>query len=92
MNLFVHKRTLKGPSAGMMKNDGISMINKDEVNRFLGGLLHDYNNLLMCIMGNSSLMLHKMEKDDPHYKRIKQIEQCVERGMKVTEKILRFMD
>jgi PAS domain-containing protein len=39
----------------------------EAVGTLAGGLAHDYNNILMGILGNTSLMLLEMDTSHPHY-------------------------
>ncbi len=53
-----------------------------------GGVAHEFNNLLMCIQGNVSLMMANTEDNDPKYHRLKKIEQHVQYGADLTKKLL----
>jgi signal transduction histidine kinase/CRP-like cAMP-binding protein len=53
-----------------------------------GGVAHEFNNLLMCIQGNVSLMLANADETDPKYHRLKNIEQHVQYGADLTKKLL----
>jgi two-component system cell cycle sensor histidine kinase/response regulator CckA len=55
-----------------------------------GGIAHNFNNLLMGIQGNSSLMLLDMEEDHPHAVRLKNIEKLVQSGAKLTYQLLGY--
>jgi two-component system cell cycle sensor histidine kinase/response regulator CckA len=55
-----------------------------------GGVAHDFNNLLMGIQGNVSLMLLDIERDNPHYSKLKSIESCVQGGSDLTRQLLGF--
>lgn len=50
------------------------------VRTFIGGLSHHYNNLLMGIWGNISLMGMSLEKNHPAQKRLRQIEALIQNG------------
>jgi len=52
------------------------------------GLGHEFNNLLMNVQGNISLMLLETEKGHPNYERLKSMEQSVQKGAGVTKKLL----
>jgi len=62
----------------------------EAVGTLAGGIAHDFNNLLMGILGNASLMLMDMDKDSPHYQRLKNIEQAVHNGAKLTKQLLGY--
>ena len=55
-----------------------------------GGIAHDFNNLLMGIQGNASLMMLGMDPGHAHYRRLKDIEQFVQRGANLTRQLLGF--
>ena len=55
-----------------------------------GGIAHNFNNLLMGIMGNASLVLLDIEPTHPHYGRLKSIEKLVEGGSKLTRQLLGY--
>ena len=51
----------------------------------LAGILsHKYNNLLMCIQGETSLLLFDTPEDDPKYERMKHIEKYIEDGAELS--------
>ncbi len=55
-----------------------------------GGLAHNFNNLLMIIMGLTTLMLAKLTTDHPVYSDLKDIELQVRAGREITRKLLSF--
>jgi two-component system, cell cycle sensor histidine kinase and response regulator CckA len=55
-----------------------------------GGLAHNFNNLLMIIMGLTSLMLAKITPDHPVYADLMEIERQVRAGREITRKLLSF--
>jgi two-component system, cell cycle sensor histidine kinase and response regulator CckA len=55
-----------------------------------GGLAHNFNNLLMIIMGLTSLMLTKIIPDHPIYADLMDIERQVRAGREITRKLLAF--
>ncbi|MFO7687422.1 MAG: response regulator [Desulfobacterales bacterium] len=55
-----------------------------------GGIAHDFNNLLMGIQGLVSLMLFKMEADNPFVNQLKMVEQYVQDGAGLTRQLLTF--
>jgi two-component system, cell cycle sensor histidine kinase and response regulator CckA len=55
-----------------------------------GGIAHNFNNLLMCIQGNSSLMLMDMNEGHPYHTRLKNIEKLVQNGAKLTYQLLGY--
>ena len=62
----------------------------ESIGTLAGGIAHDFNNILMGIQGNASLTLLNMDSSHPHYERLKNIEQYIESGAKLTEQLLGF--
>ncbi len=54
------------------------------------GLAHNFNNLLMVIIGLTTLMLSKITPDHPFYADLKEIERQVHSGREITRKLLSF--
>jgi two-component system, cell cycle sensor histidine kinase and response regulator CckA len=55
-----------------------------------GGIAHDFNNLLMGIQGNVSLMYLEVEPDAAIAEKLKNIEDCVDSGSRLTKQLLGF--
>jgi two-component system cell cycle sensor histidine kinase/response regulator CckA len=55
-----------------------------------GGLAHNFNNLLMIIMGLTSLMQAKISMDHPVYADLMDIERQVRAGREITRRLLAF--
>jgi len=55
-----------------------------------GGIAHNFNNLLMAIQGNASLMLLDTDPAHCHYERLKNIEKSVRSGAKLTSHLLGY--
>ena len=55
-----------------------------------GGIAHDFNNLLMGIQGNISLMLMNIDSTHPHYERLKNIENQIQSGARLTSHLLGY--
>jgi two-component system cell cycle sensor histidine kinase/response regulator CckA len=55
-----------------------------------GGIAHNFNNLLMGIMGNTSLMLLETEKGSPNYEKLRRIETLVDSGSLLTKQLLGY--
>lgn len=55
-----------------------------------GGIAHDFNNLLMGIQGNVSLMYLDVENDPSFSEKLKNIEDCVDSGSRLTKQLLGF--
>jgi PAS domain S-box-containing protein len=54
------------------------------------GLAHNFNNLLMVIIGLTTLMLSKVTPDHPFYADLKEIDRQVRSGREITRKLLSF--
>ncbi|MCD4805501.1 MAG: response regulator [Desulfobacterales bacterium] len=55
-----------------------------------GGIAHSFNNILMAIQGNISLMLLKTVPSDSHYKKLMSIEEQVRSASKLTAQLLGY--
>ena len=55
-----------------------------------GGIAHNFNNLLMGIMGNASLMLSDTDSAHSNYEKLKNIEKLVDSGSKLTQQLLGY--
>jgi two-component system cell cycle sensor histidine kinase/response regulator CckA len=55
-----------------------------------GGIAHNFNNLLMGIQGNVSLMLHQIDSTHSLYERLVSIEKQVESGADLTKHLLGY--
>ena len=62
----------------------------ESIGTLAGGIAHNFNNLLMGIMGYASLMLLETDSDHPNHKRLKNIEKQVESGSKLTSQLLGY--
>jgi two-component system cell cycle sensor histidine kinase/response regulator CckA len=62
----------------------------ETIGTLAGGISHDFNNLLMTIQGNASLMLFDVDSTHPHYEALKNIEKQVERGAMLTSQLLGY--
>lgn len=61
-------------------------------NRVFGRVAHEFNNLMMVIQGNISIMLHDTEQGDPFHERLKNMERYIRSGTRLTEKLLNYME
>ena len=55
-----------------------------------GGLAHDFNNLMMGILGNISIMMMDSDATHPHHDKLKKIENLVQSGSKLTNQLLGY--
>jgi len=62
----------------------------EAIGTLAGGIAHNFNNLLMGIQGNTSLMLLDTPSDHPHYERLTTIEKSVQSGSKLTSQLLGY--
>ncbi|MBD3223643.1 MAG: PAS domain S-box protein, partial [Caldithrix sp.] len=62
----------------------------EAIGHLAGGIAHDFNNLLTIINGYSSILLTRLEPDQPHYKEIKQIGDAGQRAASLTNQLLAF--
>jgi two-component system, cell cycle sensor histidine kinase and response regulator CckA len=56
-----------------------------------GGIAHNFNNLLMGIMGNTSLLLLETESESPNYEKLKKIEKLIDSGALLTKQLLGYV-
>jgi signal transduction histidine kinase len=62
----------------------------EALGQMASSVAHEFNNLLMHIQGQTSLMLLDMDKSHPYYERLKSIEQAVTRGSEVSKQLLGY--
>ncbi len=62
----------------------------ESIGTLAGGIAHDFNNLLMGILGNASLILMQLDRSNPVFDRLKNIEDYVQRGSDLTKQLLGF--
>jgi len=62
----------------------------EAIGTLAGGIAHNFNNLLMSIQGNTSLMLLDTNANHPHYERLTNIEKSVQSGSKLTSQLLGY--
>ncbi len=62
----------------------------ESIGTLAGGIAHDFNNLLMGIQGNVSLMLMDMDSTHPYHDRLKNIENQVQSGARLTSHLLGY--
>ena len=62
----------------------------DAIGNLAGGIAHNFNNLLMGIQGNVSILLQNKQMGDPGYEELEGIERCIDSGAKLTRQLLSF--
>ncbi len=62
----------------------------ETIGTLTGGIAHDFNNQLTAILGHLGLILMDMGRDNPHYKRLTEVEQATQRCAEMTQGMLAF--
>src|SRR5206468_934560 len=62
----------------------------EAIGRLAGGVAHDFNNILMSIMGAADLLLMQLTPDDSARDEANEIKQSVDRGAGLTRQLLAF--
>ncbi|MBC2709990.1 MAG: response regulator [Desulfosarcina sp.] len=62
----------------------------DAIGNLAGGIAHNFNNLLMGIQGNVSILIQDKKVGDPGYDELGGIERCIDSGAKLTRQLLSF--
>ena len=62
----------------------------ESIGTLAGGIAHNFNNLLMGIQGNTSMMLLNIDSGNPRHKNLKNIEKLVENGAKLTAQLIGY--
>jgi len=62
----------------------------EAIGTLAGGVAHDFNNLMMGIQGNISLMLYDTVSTHPHYEKLKNIEKMIKSGSTLTSQLLGY--
>ena len=73
-----------------LENQLRQALKMEAVGTLAGGVAHDFNNLMMAVQGNISMMLHGLDSTHPHYPRLKSIEGFVQSGSKLTAQLLGY--
>lgn len=62
----------------------------ESIGRLVGGIAHDYNNMLTVILANAELVKMKLGKNSPLWKRVCEIEEAADRSAQLTKRLLTF--
>ena len=62
----------------------------ESIGTLAGGIAHNFNNLLMGIQGNASMVLLDIDSGNPRRKYLKNIERLVENGAKLTAQLIGY--
>ena len=62
----------------------------EAVGRLAGGVAHDFNNMMMIIMGFADFLCHAIEEDDPRRRDAEEIRKAAERAAGLTRQLLAF--
>lgn len=62
----------------------------DAIGNLAGGIAHNFNNLLMGIQGNVSILMQDKQEGAPGYDELAGIERCIDSGAKLTRQLLSF--
>ena len=62
----------------------------EAIGRLASGVAHDFNNILMSIMGSADLMLMQLAADDPARDEANEIKESVRRGAALPRQLLAF--
>ncbi|MGB5984650.1 MAG: ATP-binding protein, partial [Desulfobacterales bacterium] len=62
----------------------------EAIGTLAGGIAHNFNNLLMGIQGNSTLMMLDSDPEHPNYKRILNIEKHIQSGSRLTRQLIGY--
>jgi PAS domain S-box-containing protein len=62
----------------------------EAIGTLAGGIAHNFNNLMMGVQGNISLMLLAVSKEDPNYERLLKIQRYITNGAELTRQLLGY--
>ena len=62
----------------------------EAISTLSGGIAHNINNIFMGILGNVSLMLLNMDSGHPNYEKLKNLEDYINQGGKLTSELLAY--
>ena len=62
----------------------------ESIGTLAGGIAHNFNNLLMGIQGNASIMFLDIDSSHPRHKNLKSIEKLVDNGAKLSAQLIGY--
>ena len=62
----------------------------EAIGTLAGGVAHDFNNLLMGIQGNTSVVLSRLDPDDPNYQKLVTAQSYVKKSSELANQLLGF--
>jgi PAS domain S-box-containing protein len=62
----------------------------EAIGTLAGGIAHNFNNLLMGIQGNTTLLMLDTDPDHPNFKRILNIEKHIQSGSRLTRQLIAY--
>jgi signal transduction histidine kinase/ActR/RegA family two-component response regulator len=62
----------------------------EAIAQFAGGITHDFNNLLLIILGQCQFVLRQIEPEDNRYARVQEIQRAAERAQWLTAQLMIF--
>lgn len=62
----------------------------ESIGRLAGGVAHDSNNMMAVILGNAEIALAGMDRDDPLYPGLEEIEKAAQRSARLNHQLLAF--
>jgi len=62
----------------------------EAIGTLAGGVAHDFNNLMMGMLGNVSLILNDIDANHQFYEKLKKIEKLIQNGAKLTKQLLGY--
>ena len=62
----------------------------ESIGTLAGGIAHNFNNLLMGIQGNASMMLLNIDSGNPRHKNLKNIEKLIDNGANLSAQLIGY--
>lgn len=62
----------------------------ESIGRLAGGVAHDFNNMLLTIMGNTDIAMDSISDDDPIQENLQEVYKAAERSADLTRQLLAF--